>query len=80
MFSSPTIIGILLLGKSSYQADFINYKNNSLGKVINETFWQKGPQQELLMAQALGQKMMLTLQRLINKVQNATKNKLEIIT
>ena len=38
MFSSLIVIGILLPGESSYQADFVNYKDNSLGKVINETF------------------------------------------
>ena len=38
MFSNLITIKILLSGKPNYQADFINYKNNSLGKVINETF------------------------------------------
>ena len=38
IFNSLIVIKILLLGKSSYQIDFINYKDNSLGKVINETF------------------------------------------
>ena len=38
MFSSLIVIKILLPEKLNYQADFINYKNNFLGKVINETF------------------------------------------
>ena len=38
MFNSLTVIGILLLGEPSYRVDFVNYRNNFLGKVINETF------------------------------------------
>jgi len=38
MFSSLIAIGILLPREFSYRADFVNYKDNSLGKVINETF------------------------------------------
>ena len=50
IFSNPITIRILLPGEFSYRADFINYKNNSLGKVINKTFRREGPQQELLTA------------------------------
>ena len=38
MFNNPIAIKILLSGKSNYQTDFVNYKDNSLGKVINKTF------------------------------------------
>ena len=50
MFSSLTATKILLPGEPNYQADFVNYKDNSPGKVINETFRQKRPQRELLIA------------------------------
>jgi len=61
MFNSLIIIRILLPGKPNYRANFINYKNNSLEKVINETFRQEEPQRKLLTAQASSQKIMLTL-------------------
>jgi len=38
IFSSLIATRILLPKKLSYQTDFINYKNNFLKKVINETF------------------------------------------
>ena len=38
IFNNPTVTKILLLKEPSYQANFINYKDNFLGKVINETF------------------------------------------
>jgi len=53
MFNSLTATKILLPEKLNYQVNFINYKNNSLGKVINKTFWQKKPQRELFTTQAL---------------------------
>ena len=61
MFNSFIAIKILLPEKLNYQADFVNYKDNFLEKVINKTFQQEEPQWELLIAQALGQKMMPTL-------------------
>ena len=38
MFSSLIATRILLPKEPNYQVDFINYKDNSPGKVINETF------------------------------------------
>ena len=38
MFNSLIAIGILLPEKPNYQTNFINYKDNSSGKIINETF------------------------------------------
>jgi len=61
MFNSLIIIRILLPRKPNYRANFVNYKDNSLGKVINETFRQEEPQRKLLTTQASGQKIMLTL-------------------
>jgi len=54
IFSSLIATGILLPEKPNYQADFVNYKNNFPGKVINETFRQKKPQRKFFMAQASG--------------------------
>ena len=68
MFNNLIAIGILLPGELNYQADFVNYKDNSSGKVINETFRREEPQRELPTAQASSQKMMLTLQRLVNGI------------
>lgn len=50
MFNNLIAIRILLSKELNYQVDFINYKNNFLRKIINETFQRKGPQREFLTA------------------------------